>query len=400
MDFSNVKAVNIGNQNVKAIHDSNNTLLWSKEVYDVHYNGDTTQQTYSGKNIFNPNWNWSLAKVAMSFDSVTQKLTVTTTTGTGNKYADFYIPASASTDYAFSVESIVASNTSQTNFARIIEYNDSTSLSISHRLSPSDKSETFTTDAQCNSLRILVYSGVSGSVDDTTVYEKLQLESGSTVTSYEPYVGGIPAPNPDYPQTVNTVTGRQVVTISDGGSQSQSYTVDLGSIELCKIGTYQDYIYKSGDDWYIHKTTGRQDVNSANVLLISNYANVEYGSYDKPSNSINKGNYSQDYPVYFTHATYGTTQDYNVAANNGKLYMGASGNYYWVGFPKNTGLDTIKSELTGSLLYYILAVATDTQITNADLVAQLNAINDILVKYGYSYTVSGNLPLIINTNNI
>ena len=179
--------------------------------------GDTYQQTYSGKNILNPNWNWSLAKVAMSFDSVTQKLTVTTTTGNGNKYADFYIPASASTDYAFSVESIVASNTSQTNFARIIEYNDSTSLAISHRLSPSDKSETFTTDVQCSIFRILVYSGVSGSVDDTTVYEKLQLESGSTVTSYEPYVGGIPAPNPDYPQDVQVVTGEQTVDVRGNG---------------------------------------------------------------------------------------------------------------------------------------------------------------------------------------
>jgi hypothetical protein len=41
----------------------------------------------------------------------------------------------------------------------------------------------------------------------------IQLEAGSTATSYEPYTGGVPAPNPDYPQDVNVVTGRQVVNI-------------------------------------------------------------------------------------------------------------------------------------------------------------------------------------------
>lgn len=34
-----------------------------------------------------------------------------------------------------------------------------------------------------------------------------QLELGSTATSYEPYVGGIPSPNPDYPQELNIAGG-------------------------------------------------------------------------------------------------------------------------------------------------------------------------------------------------
>lgn len=35
--------------------------------------------------------------------------------------------------------------------------------------------------------------------------------------------------------------------------QGKEFPLDLGSIELCKIGNYQDYFYKSGSKWYLHK---------------------------------------------------------------------------------------------------------------------------------------------------
>ena len=40
----------------------------------------------------------------------------------------------------------------------------------------------------------------------------IQLEEGSISTDYEPYTGGIPSPNPDYPQEIKVVEGRQVIT--------------------------------------------------------------------------------------------------------------------------------------------------------------------------------------------
>ena len=39
--------------------------------------------------------------------------------------------------------------------------------------------------------------------------------------------------------------------------QEQNYEINLGTTELCKIGTYQDYIYKSGADWKIHREIGK-----------------------------------------------------------------------------------------------------------------------------------------------
>lgn len=41
---------------------------------------------------------------------------------------------------------------------------------------------------------------------------KLMLVKGNNDTDYEPYTGGIPSPNPDYPQNIKVVEGRQVIT--------------------------------------------------------------------------------------------------------------------------------------------------------------------------------------------
>lgn len=50
--------------------------------------------------------------------------------------------------------------------------------------------------------------------------------------------------------------------------------------------------------------------------------------------------------------------------------------------------------------YFPLKTPVDTQITDATLISQLNAINEWLTRYGYESTVSGNLPIIIDRTNL
>lgn len=81
---------------------------------------------------------------------------------------------------------------------------------------------------------------------------------------YEYYTGGIPSPNPDYPQTITSKTGVQYITQGD-----YSYQVDLGNIELNKIGTYQDSIKKStGKNLFDKNNTNKLDgyINSAGTI--------------------------------------------------------------------------------------------------------------------------------------
>lgn len=72
-----------------------------------------------------------------------------------------------------------------------------------------------------------------------------------TDISYEPYTGGIPSPNPDYPQDIQVVTGENTIIISNEGNiENQTFDIDLGDLELCKINNIQDYIYKNNNEWY------------------------------------------------------------------------------------------------------------------------------------------------------
>ena len=65
-----------------------------------------------------------------------------------------------------------------------------------------------------------------------------QLEEGPTATSYEPYTGGIPSPNPDYPQEIRNVTGDVEVVVSNSDStKSHTFTFPLGNEKLM-LGDY------------------------------------------------------------------------------------------------------------------------------------------------------------------
>jgi hypothetical protein len=208
------------------------TSNYISNITDMNLLGNSEQQTYTGKNLWNPT-PYSNNRVIAANGNI-----VNVEGGAIWEYAS----VSASTQYTISFTATtggtlrVHSYDSGGNWIEQIAYktiSDNETASLS-----------FTTPSTIGILRWSFYN------DLTTP----QLEVGSGPTTYEPYVGGVPAPNPSYPQDVKVVTGEQTVTISNGDVQNV-YTVDLGTIELAKVGDYQDYIYKSGDDWYVHKET-------------------------------------------------------------------------------------------------------------------------------------------------
>lgn len=170
------------------------------------------------------------------------------------------------------------------------------------------------------------------------------------------------------------------------GTTATAYT-PFTQTELCKIGDYQDYIYKSGNDWYLHKETGRRTYSGSDVYLDSHsYTNIEYAAAPKPTDSDAYGVYGQKL-MYCTHASAtGNTGTWDSAQNIGKILSGAVTNAYWFGFPPNTTLDTMQTALDGSVLYYVLATPTDTKITDATLMGQLEAL--------------GSMKLFIGENNV
>lgn len=53
----------------------------------------------------------------------------------------------------------------------------------------------------------------------------IQVEKGSVATSYEPYTGGIPSPNPSYPQEIKSVVNPIVKLSNEDGTQFETVTL-------------------------------------------------------------------------------------------------------------------------------------------------------------------------------
>lgn len=108
----------------------------------------------------------------------------------------------------------------------------------------------FNADTQA---QVYVRVAPATAVNNTTVYPMIRLASVSDAT-YEPYTGGIPAPNPGYSQSLISVGDRGIITVKVGASEtdgsSQILTVStpngLSGIPVTTGGNYTD---ENGQQW-------------------------------------------------------------------------------------------------------------------------------------------------------
>ena len=190
-------------------------------------------------------------------------------------------------------------------------------------------------------------------------------------------------PTPSAPIPVNVVKGNNTITISNG-SESQTYELDLGDLELCKIGTAQDYIYINNGAWYKHQEinkyiyTGEETINSISNNRFQTkipktagdgyYTPISFCNTLKPIAQINSG----------------TTTENNVIVVNGTwsyiLLNSTTTLEQYIDFLQNNGVT----------IYYKLATPEEIQIEDETLIAQLE---EMLNAYSYE-----NNTEIIQTN--
>ena len=187
---------------------------------------------------------------------------------------------------------------------------------------------------------------------DTTF--TIQLEKGSSVSSFEPY-------------------------------QGQEFTIDLGSIELAKIGTYQDRIYKDSGKWYIEKQVGKVVLDGTETWTL-NESGTGYVRFTTTISDIitsfsNTTKYT--FSDHFVSSTQTETVNANADANrvcvvsNGRLLFKTL----------DTSLNTVAKWQTwlgthNTIVYYALATPTTTEITNEALIAQLEALESASLYLG------------------
>lgn len=254
---------------------------------------------------------------------------------------------------------------------------------------------TFTIDSDYSSTAQL-FIGIQPTVTNADCNFAIQIEKGSTATSYEPYTGGQPSPSPDYPQAVEVVTGNVEVTISnENNTESKTLPVSLGNIELCKLGDYQDYLYKNNGKWYKY--------NAINKLVLNGSENWSaHGSiaswffWDGIINGFTD-NTSSGYALsnYFTQKPYSAV----TSLKNGEFAYGQVAGETRKRFViKDTDYTTVadfKSWLSthNTIVYYVLATPTDTEITDTTLISQLEEISKTLSYQGQTNITSNTIAL-------
>ena len=190
------------------------------------------------------------------------------------------------------------------------------------------------------------------------------------------------------------------------GSQATSYAAYFEPIELCKIGNYQDYIYKSDNKWYVRKEIGKVTLNSSNYN--SRYGTNQYGLTQFLVN-YGVGDYydttnyttmmSDHFIKQMTRFVNTQTQGFLPALDSSVHQLRA---YVRILTTTADTTDQFKAWLDANTptFYYKLDPATDTEITNEALIAQLDDIYYHAHAYkGRTHITSsaatGNVPHII-----
>lgn len=410
MDMQNVAKLDIPEGEVRTIHDKDGNLIWGKVSYGVKYKGDTTQNgtptpsapvpvnTVTGESTltisdgtntqsYEVNLGKNLAKITngtYSYSTAGQTFTlangsITTTRTDGTKQGGCINIATGGTGQWGSADGVNS---------RLTENGGTYSASIWV-----DGTRTAGTGAT-SFVAVYVYKMNAAGTRSTAATVSLENDASTKTVSFslasDEYVCLVGF----YSQYVTYENLKVNVQLEKGSSGTQ-FAPYFTPIELCKIGTYQDYIYKSGDKWYVHK-----------AILKTTFEDDTGWAWDSsvPRVSYNTSNMHIVLPPNQQTAAYGYSNKYIAGSfeyvytnkNNG-FALSPSG--YLSCVDKSwTSEAQAKSTIAGTTFYLALASAyvTDTEITNATLVGQLEAVEQWLARYGYNATVSGNLPIIID----
>ena len=511
---------------------TNITLAGTMEggaIESVEMYGDTTQTTYSGKNLL------KLRNTATSSNTVTY-------TPNSDGTFDLSGTATAATEFSAVVPIADSGIVSGQQYIVNTNVNNIGTGKMAYYVHSCDsggvwKKTLMAFNESNNQIRTCLEPTADGYIkfviriesgfNATASNIQTQIVKGTTAGTFEPYVGGTASPNPDYPQNVNVVTGEQTITITDGGSQSVTKTVNLGKnlfswvdkvsygltstynstsglvhitgtasetwsdisgifttklpagtytfsltetatatgfndislkltgasqqtvaiygnankitfttteeknslrvvvgttknqqydttlgfqiekgsvattyapyftpIELCKIGTYQDKIYKSGDDWYLHKDLAKVVLDGTDT---SNYGTLGNGTGGLKRFRYSRsdiGNVPDDIRTTYCDIYQGIQRRYTLDIPNSisqytqqnMLNITTSSTTYTL----NDYLSFLSSN--PATVYYALATPTDTKITNATLISELDSLLSATTYDNNTYiTVSGDL---------
>ena len=193
------------------------------KIMDMMLYGKSEQKQYSGKNLLNA-----------TLQTTTQNGVTCTANGDGT----YTINGTATSDTLFHIGYFIFEKDTK---YKIVGCPQGGSLNTLYRLDGSlnANSDTgngivYSGDGNKRNARIVVFNGAT--VNNLLFKPMITTDLTATYDDFEPYTGGIPSPNPDYPQEIKSVVN-PTVKVCGKNLWDNFKTLSLGNVEQ-KNGTY------------------------------------------------------------------------------------------------------------------------------------------------------------------
>lgn len=177
------------------------------KIMDMMLYGKSEQKQYSGKNLLNYD-EWKDAPIIKG--TAIYENNGITLTATGN---DCYsgmgkeFPDNAKIKVSEGETLTLSWEESENKEGRIYIFGNGTESNMVNTDNRTSKKLSYTVPSGVTFITFRFGVETAG---DTISYKNIQIEKGSEPTTYEPYTGGIPSPNPDYPQEIKSVVNPTV----------------------------------------------------------------------------------------------------------------------------------------------------------------------------------------------
>lgn len=222
--------------------DLNGTV--NKKFIKLEIEGKTEQEQYSGKNLLNiADLDETVQGLRFRGNDKNELIISGTYTGSTNyvsfNYKNINLPADA---YTFTADS-----NNQPSGLNLRLWTRPTNLNLINGMNG--------TTSEVLTAFTFALIGISNNTNYNITY-KIQLEKGSSKTSFEPYCGGIPSPSPEFPQPIKNVTGDandkiQNKNLVDGNKTINQYVNSQGVFINSDYDLRSDYIKVENNKNYI-----------------------------------------------------------------------------------------------------------------------------------------------------
>ena len=179
------------------------------------------------------------------------------------------------------------------------------------------------------------------------------------------------------------------------GTETTPYT----SIELCKIGTYQDYFYKDSGKWYLHKEVGKAILDGTENWNISNTGTSHWYYICNIASKLLSINFAPFQKMFYSNQYINNDITNSNTITGFNLLSSATITNIRIREVSEDTVNNFKTRISSNniIVYGPLATSTNTEITDTTLIEQLEAIASATSYEGETNInqVNNDLPFII-----